>query len=155
MFFQTFFCVDKVITTCQCYRVTDDRFSRKVKKQYSVTLCVGGIVLLPCIVLFMSLNHLHMHFVCSIRRFFLIDSSYSKFTQNNQGSSSSSSYGSWIYNYLCNQCLSPLKLWVRTSFMSRCILYNIIWQSLSVTCDRSVVSLGTLVFSTNKTDLAI
>ena len=20
------------------------------------------------------------------------------------------SYGSWIYNYLCNQCLSPLKL---------------------------------------------
>ena len=20
-------------------------------------------------------------------------------------------YGSWIYNYLCNQCLSPLKLW--------------------------------------------
>ena len=23
------------------------------------------------------------------------------------------SYGRWIYNYLCNQCLSPLKLWVR------------------------------------------
>jgi hypothetical protein len=22
------------------------------------------------------------------------------------------SYGSWIYNYLCNQCLSPLKVWV-------------------------------------------
>jgi len=21
--------------------------------------------------------------------------------------------GSWIYNYLCNQCLSPLTLWVR------------------------------------------
>jgi len=29
-------------------------------------------------------------------------------------------YGSWIYNYLCNQCLSPLKLWVRTLFMARC-----------------------------------
>ena len=28
---------------------------------------------------------------------------------NTQGRSSS--YGSWIYNYLCNQCLSPLKLW--------------------------------------------
>ena len=26
------------------------------------------------------------------------------------------SYGSWIYNYLCNQCLSPQKLWVRISF---------------------------------------
>jgi len=24
------------------------------------------------------------------------------------------SHGSWIYNYLCNQCISPLKLWVRT-----------------------------------------
>jgi hypothetical protein len=23
------------------------------------------------------------------------------------------SYGSWIYNYLCNQCLSLLKWWVR------------------------------------------
>jgi hypothetical protein len=22
-------------------------------------------------------------------------------------------YGSWIYNYLCNQCLSPLMLWIR------------------------------------------
>jgi len=37
------------------------------------------------------------------------------------------SYGSWIYNYLCNQCLSPLKLWVRTPFMARCTWYNIIW----------------------------
>jgi hypothetical protein len=25
----------------------------------------------------------------------------------------SCSYGSWIYNYLCNQCISPLTLWVR------------------------------------------
>jgi len=23
------------------------------------------------------------------------------------------SYGSWIYNYLCNQCLTPQTLWVR------------------------------------------
>jgi hypothetical protein len=29
------------------------------------------------------------------------------------GLSWSWSYGSWIYNYLCNQCLSPLQLWVR------------------------------------------
>jgi hypothetical protein len=26
-------------------------------------------------------------------------------------------YGSWIYNYLWNQCLSPLKLWVWTPFI--------------------------------------
>jgi hypothetical protein len=30
-------------------------------------------------------------------------------------------------NYLCNQCQSPLKLWVRTLFMTRCTLYNIVW----------------------------
>ena len=30
------------------------------------------------------------------------------------------SYGSWIYNYLCNQCLSPLMLWVRISTRVRC-----------------------------------
>ena len=31
------------------------------------------------------------------------------------------SYGSWIYNYLCNQCLSPLKLLDRIPLM-RCSL---------------------------------
>ena len=29
---------------------------------------------------------------------------------------------SWIYNYLCNQCLSPLKLWVLTSVHSNVYL---------------------------------
>jgi hypothetical protein len=33
-----------------------------------------------------------------------------------QGLSWSWSYGSWIYNYLCNQCLSPLMLWVLILF---------------------------------------
>jgi len=37
------------------------------------------------------------------------------------------SYGSWIYNYLCNQCLSPLKLRVLTPFTARCTQYNIMW----------------------------
>ena len=36
------------------------------------------------------------------------------------GSSWSWSYDSWIYNFLCNQCLSPLMLWVRKG-------YNIMW----------------------------
>ena len=30
-----------------------------------------------------------------------------------EGPSWSWSHGSWIYNYLCNQCLLPLTLWVR------------------------------------------
>ena len=37
------------------------------------------------------------------------------------------SYGSWIKNYLCNQSLSPLKLWVRTPLLARCTRYNIMW----------------------------
>jgi hypothetical protein len=32
-----------------------------------------------------------------------------------------------FYNYLCNRCLPPLKLWVRTPFMVRCTRYNIMW----------------------------
>jgi hypothetical protein len=31
----------------------------------------------------------------------------------------------WIYNYLWNQCLSPLKLWVQIPLMARCTRYNI------------------------------
>ena len=34
----------------------------------------------------------------------------------------------------------------------RCTRYNIIWWSLSITCDSSMVFSGTPVFSTNKTD---
>ena len=29
------------------------------------------------------------------------------------------SYGSWIYYYLCNQCLSPLTLWVRILLINK------------------------------------
>jgi hypothetical protein len=47
-----------------------------------------------------------------------------------------------INSYLCNQWILPLKLWVWTPFMSRCTWYNIMWSSLSVTCDRSVVFSG-------------
>ena len=36
-----------------------------------------------------------------------------------RGSSCSSSYGSWIYNCICNQCLSPLRLWVRIPLLSK------------------------------------
>jgi len=45
----------------------------------------------------------------------------------NKGSSWQWSYGSWIYNYLCNLCLLPLKLWVQIPIMVRCTRYNIMW----------------------------
>ena len=59
-----------------------------------------------------------------------------------------------IYNYLCHQCLSPLKLWVRTPFGWR-VLDTTLCDSLSVTCERywgRWFSLGIFVSSTNKTD---
>ena len=60
------------------------------------------------------------------------------------------SYGSWIYNYLCNQCLSPLMLWVRILIRARC----------TTLCDKVCQWLATgqwfsqrpPVSSTNKTD---
>jgi len=60
------------------------------------------------------------------------------------------SYGSWIYNYLCNQWLSPLMLWVRISIRARC----------TTSCDKVCQSLATgrwfspstWVSSTNKTN---
>jgi hypothetical protein len=62
------------------------------------------------------------------------------------GPSWSRSYGSWIYNYLWNQCPSSLTLWIRTPFVARCNRYNIMWQSLSVTYGRSVVFSGYSAF---------
>ena len=62
------------------------------------------------------------------------------------------SYGSWIYNYLCNQCLSQLKLWVRMP-LTRSVLHTTL-------CDKvcqwlaagRCFSQGTPVSPTNKTD---
>jgi hypothetical protein len=68
-----------------------------------------------------------------------------------KGPSWSWSYGTWIYNYQCYQCLSPLT-WVRTP-LNRGVLNTTL-------CDKVCqwlaagqwFSTGTLVFSTNKTD---
>ena len=65
------------------------------------------------------------------------------------------SYGSWIYNYLCNRCLSTLKLWIRMPLISRCTRYNI-WTLCDKVCQWLAAGLwfspGTTVSSTNKTD---
>ena len=62
------------------------------------------------------------------------------------------SYGSCIYNYLWNQCLSPLKLCIRTPFMVRCTWYNIMWSICQWLVVGRWFSPGTPVSSTNKTD---
>ena len=59
-------------------------------------------------------------------------------------------YASWIYNYLCNQCLSPLMLWVRISIRARCTtLCDKVCQWLATVL---WFSPGPSVSSTNKTD---
>jgi hypothetical protein len=55
------------------------------------------------------------------------------------GASWSWSYGSWISNYLCNQCISPLTLWVRIQLMARWPRYNSMWYIWLVACGRSVL----------------
>ena len=73
---------------------------------------------------------------------------FNYFGMSNKGSSWS--YGSCIYHYLCNQCLSPLKLRRRIPVMARCTRFNIMFVS-----DLQQVSgflHGTPVSSTNKTD---
>ena len=67
-----------------------------------------------------------------------------------EGQSRPWSYGSWIYNYICNQYLSPLMLWVWILIRARC----------ATLCDKVCrwlatgrwFSPGTSVSSTNKTD---
>ena len=69
-----------------------------------------------------------------------------------KGPSWSWSYRSWIYNYLCNKCLSPQTLWVRIPLR---------WCVLDTTlCDKVCkwlaagrwFSPGTRISSTNKID---
>jgi len=69
---------------------------------------------------------------------------------SNMGPSCPWSYDSWIYTYLCNQCLSPLMVWVQISIRGRCtILCDIVCQWLAT---GQWFSPGPPVFSTKKTD---
>ena len=69
-----------------------------------------------------------------------------------EGPSGSWSYGSWIYNYLCYQCPSPLMLWVRIP-LRRGVFNTILCDELCqwLAADRWF-SPGTPVSSTNKCD---
>ena len=86
-----------------------------------------------------KINYIHMNYLQTM-------------TELYSGSILLWSYGSWIYNYLCNQCISSLKLWVWI-LIRRGVLDTTL-------CDKVCqwlaagrwFSLGTLVSSTNKTD---
>jgi hypothetical protein len=61
-------------------------------------------------------------------------------------------HGCWIYNYLCNQCLSPLTLWFRIYFR-RGVLDTTLCDKVNQWLATGLwFSAGTPVFSTNNTD---
>jgi hypothetical protein len=74
------------------------------------------------------------------------------YTYQNLGPSWSWSYGSWIYNYLNNQCLSKLKVWVQTPFMVSMFDTTICDKVFQWLARGRWFSLGTPVPSTNKSD---
>ena len=59
-------------------------------------------------------------------------------------------YGSWISNYICTQCLWPLKLWVRI-LLRQGVLDTVLCDEVWLAAGRWF-SPGTPVSSTNKTD---
>jgi hypothetical protein len=90
-----------------------------------------------------GIDKLHS-FKCSIKWQELVN-----FLSRSQELSKPWSYGSWIYNYLCNQCLSPLMLWVLISIRARyTILCDKVCQWLATGW---WFSPGPPVSSTNKT----
>jgi len=67
-----------------------------------------------------------------------------------RGSSWFWSYVSWIYTYLCNQCLSPLTLWVRIPFRRGVLDATLFFDKV---CQRLATGLWfSTVSSTNKSN---
>ena len=61
-------------------------------------------------------------------------------------------HGCWIYNYLYNQCLSPLTLWVRTPLRRGVLDAAVCDQVCQWLAAGPCFSTGISVSSTNKTD---
>ena len=62
------------------------------------------------------------------------------------------SYGSWIYNYLCNRCLSALTLRIRTPLRRGVLDTTLCYKVCQWLAAGRWFFLGTPVSSTNKTD---
>ena len=62
------------------------------------------------------------------------------------------SYGRWIYNYLFNQCLTPLTLWVRIALRLGVLDTTLCDKVCQWLAAGQWFSPGTPVSSTNKTD---
>ena len=74
------------------------------------------------------------------------------FQNNMRDPSWSWSYGSWIYNYLCNHHLSPLKLWDQIPLRQTVLDTTLCDKVCQWLVTDRWFSPGPLVSSTNKTD---
>ena len=109
----------------------------------NICSCLSNIIKNDRIIGNISLSLFSKKSFCSSFQLILILSAY---THDIEGLWS---YGSWIYNYLCNQCLLPLMLWVWISIRARCtILCDEVCQWLAT---GRWFSPGSLVSSINKT----
>ena len=70
----------------------------------------------------------------------------------NHANDRSWSHGIWIYNYRCNQCLSPLRLWVRNSLRRHVLDTTLCDNVCQWLATGQWFSPVTSVSSTNKTD---
>ena len=94
-----------------------------------------------------------LHIFCGILLIFILLWPY---CQIQEGPSWSWSYRSWIYNYLCNQCVSPLKLQdertrAKTSWLEIRTLCSSGVTCPSVDCYFSALALTISKFSTKPT----
>ena len=100
-----------------------------------------------------SVSLLSHHFSVSVSLLILTNITWCdqrKNVQNTEGLSWSC--GSWIYNYLCNQCLSPLTLWDRTPLKRGALDTTLCDEVCQWLATGRWFSPGSLVFYTNKTD---
>jgi hypothetical protein len=101
------------------------------------------------VVVFFGFRCLRWEVVGSLFLFFLYWWIVANYCLNSFFMIGSWSNGNWIHNYQCNQCLSPLKLWVRIQLILDTTLCNKVCQWLTAGW---WFSPGTPVSSINKTD---
>ena len=99
------------------------------------------------------LTHSKMDIWCkSSLQFFTSQLPLTVTREDKWGMSWSWSCGNWIYNYLCSQCLSPLRLWVKIPLMVRCTHTTLCDKVCQWLFAGRWFSPGILVSSDNKTD---
>jgi hypothetical protein len=104
----------------------------------------------------LNAQFLYWDILCSTESLWYVDINLSQgiwepspWCPKSQGSSWSWSYGSWIYNYLCNRCLSPLTFWFLITAMVELSFIFIISSHLAKGNVSFIHHLASIVSSVN------